>query len=390
MSVDTAPVEQTPETQEDNLRGALEAAFDQHASEPETHPAAPSETPAAPTAPVVTEQPRDEHGRFTARQEGAPPAKPGDHGAAPGGETQPAGGAKPTPPTPPAGPAAPKPAQALAPPAPVVEPPERPPQSWKPTAREHWPQLPSDVRQEVLRREREISATLQESTEDRRLAAQFRETVRPFETLIRAEGSEPLRAVAALMRTAAALRVGSPLEKARQAAAIIQGYGVSLDMLAQLLEGQQPGPEAQQGYDPRIDQLMQRFDRFDQFLAGQQQQQVRSYQDEIEAFGKDKEFFEDIRPYMATAVEIAARHGEKLTLDQAWERALAMRPDIREILQQREAAKKAETTRAATQRSIAATSSIRNNPTQKPPVEPENRSLRDDLEASIESLSGRT
>lgn len=378
MNDETTVVDESPAPEPaDDLRGSLEAAFeraeapgDRDAGEV-SNPAPQGTEPEAGEADATRGPARDEQGRFARK------AGPGDHGAAPAKAGAEAAGAKPA-----TAPAAPP---AVEPQAPAVQ--ERPPQSWKPAAREHWGKLPAEVRQEVMRRDREVATALQESAHARKTAEAFHEAVRPFEAMLRAEGADPIRAVGALLQTAAALRTAPPGARASLVAQIIQTYGVPIDALAQALDGRPVQAHQQQApyQDPRVDELYQRLEAMNRAQVAQVE---RSAATQIERFSADKEFFEDLRPYMADAIEIAAKRGESLTLDDAYARALAMRPDIQKIVAQREAAAAAATAKAATQRARAAASSVRSNAPVPAGASRGGDTLRDDLEAAFAS-SGR-
>jgi hypothetical protein len=109
---------------------------------------------------------------------------------------------------------------------PKAQQPERPPASWKPDAREHWGQLPENVRAEISRRETEVQRTLQETAEARKTAEAVMRTIAPYEAFIKAENSNPLQAIDNLMATAAKLRTGTAPELATMVAGIVQQFGV--------------------------------------------------------------------------------------------------------------------------------------------------------------------
>jgi hypothetical protein len=111
--------------------------------------------------------------------------------------------------------------------APAAPPAFKPPQSWKPTVREHWGALPAEVQAEVDRREREIAKALQESAEASKGAGTWQETVRPYEAQIRAAGGNPQQYVGSLLQTAHALSYGHPQQKASIVAGLAMQFGIS-------------------------------------------------------------------------------------------------------------------------------------------------------------------
>lgn len=238
---------------------------------------------------------------------------------------------------------------------------DRAPQSWRPLARENWGSLPPDVKSEVMRREQEITRTLSETAEARKTAQAFEQAWRPYEQFIRAEGSDPIQAVGHLMQTAAMLRTAPPVQKAQLVASIIHQYGVDVAALDAALAGA-PMPQMPHQApmsDPRVDQL------FSVLSSQVQQKQEREYNqavENVEAFGADKPYFEDVRSVMADLIEVAERNGRTLSLDQAYNQAIRLDPEIAQVIQQREARERAQTAQATTGRARAAASSLRSNP----------------------------
>lgn len=263
------------------------------------------------------------------------------------------------------------------------------PQSWKPGAREAWGQLPAEVRAEVHRREREAHHVMQETTQARQVHDYLGQLQQKYAPALQAEGVDVLTASANLMELSSKLRFGTQPEKAALAAQIIRNYGVDVNALADALDGrpvqqgQQQQPQ-QMMTDPRVDQLLAQLQGLTQSRQEAVQQRAVT---EVETFGGDKEFFEDVREDMADLLEVAARRGIDLSLEQAYERACKMQPDIAKVLEAREAAQRAGTGRRSTQQARLAASSVRGSPGSGPSSQPDN--LRASIEAAIEQVGGR-
>jgi hypothetical protein len=245
------------------------------------------------------------------------------------------------------------------------------------------------VRAEVYRREKETARIVQETAQARQVTDFVGKLQQQFAPALQAEGVDALTAAGNLMNLASRLRFGTRVEKAQLAAQIITNYGVDVDALAMVLDGRQPqqSPQGQQQMmtDPRVDQLLAQ-------LQGLQQQRqeavVQQAVSEVETFGGDKEFFEDVREDMADLLEVASRRGLDLSLEQAYERACQMNPEIAKVLAARADAQRAGTARQSTQRARAAASSVRGTPSQvSTAAQPD--SLRAAIEAAIEESSGR-
>lgn len=279
-------------------------------------------------------------------------------------------------------------ATAATPPTPTV----KAPQSWRPEVREKWAVLPPEVQQEVARREREVATALQETAGARRTAEAFTRLVEPYRALMT---DEPIKVVGGLLQTFAALRTAPPAHKAQLVARLIQDYQIPVDALASALDGQpasqQPGqPPAAPALDPEtlLSQAEQRV--MQRIQAQTQKAMAEKARRETEAFvasGK-AEFFDDVRDLMANALDIAARSGVALTLQEAYDRACVLHPEVSKVLEQRKLSTAATANNAATQRAKAAASSVRSQPAAAPAA-PAPDDIRSQLEASISRLSGR-
>jgi hypothetical protein len=244
----------------------------------------------------------------------------------------------------------------------------RAPQSWRPVAREGFEKLPAATREEIWRLEGERERVVRETAPLRRFSEAWQQTIAPYEQAIRASGVEPLQAVSNVMRTVHALGTQPAPSRARIIHALMQMYGVSTDALADVIDSAGGVPAAsaapqqpQATYDPR----------FDAYLAQQQQReyahevQANAAADaELEEFANDHEFIDDVLSEMADFMNVAAARGVDMDYDMAYTRAITLRPDLLEILQQREAA--AASPAGPTQRALQASSSVRGSPSRRP------------------------
>lgn len=341
------------EPEPSDLRDDVAAAFEEAAA-PEA-PEAPAAEAAPEAAPVEETdeagQPRDPKGRFATKDpEGAAPV-----------------------PAPPAAP--PAPAQAAAP-TPAV----RAPQSWRPEVREKFASLPPEVQAEVARRERDVDLALKESVGARRAIEELQRIVTPFRDVIAAEGSTPAQGFQQYLNTVATLHRGSPAQKADAIAQAVQRYGVDIEALAAALDRQPQGapPAAQPYRDPRVDDLLGRI----QQAESARLEQIRSTEEQaVQDFAAKHEYFEDVRQDMADLMDVAARRGLVLSYEDAYNRAVAARPEIAQLLRQREAVKAARTGAPAIARAKTAASSIKSKPVAAVPTKARDT---DDLRAAIE------
>lgn len=369
------------DTQGLSIRAALEKADETLSSAtPEpvavetTSTAAPAAEPVTTTeTPSAAQRARDEAGRFATRpkettQQPAPAAQTAAQAPTP----------KPT------AEAAPTATQ-----APLHAEVTKAPQSWTPAAREAWASLPPAARDQVIKREREVTVAMQESAEARRFAHQFQERMRPYEAFIRAENSDALTATDNMMRTAVALRTAPPPQKAQVIAQIVKQFlgtdQQAIELLATALEGA-PQPQQQQHQPAPVDIEAVVNRTIQARLQAVHQQKAVG---EVESFGQTHEFFEDVRPDMALFMDAATKAGRPMSLDDAYNHAIALHPEISQVMQQRQAAPNAATAQQAAQRAMAAASSVRSTPASSPTSGAAPKSIRGALEAAFEQHTGR-
>lgn len=376
---------------EDNdLRGDIEAALGaggdddpgHSAPEPggEQQPAPPGpETDSTPAAAKPGEAPvRDSMGRFVPR---AGKVETGQEPA--GAPAAPQAGVDPT--QPPIGQPAPAQAAPQAVPAPT---------GWSVGAREHWAATPPAVQQEVQRREYEMARYVNDTAPARQLGERFFQAVQPFMPTIQAEGVDPLTAVTNLMQVSTRLRMGTPGEKAATIAQIVQAYGVDIQALDSALAGQ-PLPAQAQGVDPNYVQQAVQQALAPLYQAAQQRQyQVAQQADgaartELQAFAADPKnrFFNDLRESMADMIEVAQRQGYDLSLEDAYQRAGLLHPEISKVMMAERQGVNAHQLTQAAQRAKAAAVSVRGAAPVGNPNGAEPSSIRESIEAAIEQHS---
>ena len=235
------------------------------------------------------------------------------------------------------------------------------PQSWGVAEREAWANIPPEIKAQIDKREKEIGHSLTTTGEARRFQDEFNQAVQPFDGFIRAEGATPMQAVGNLLQTAATLQGGSQQQKATRIAELIKHYGIDIGTLDSLLAGEMPQNDPNGQLNQLLDQKMAPINQFMQQQQFSQQQQLNdqqaTVQGELSSFEAQHEFVPDVRMDMADLMEMAGRRGETLTLNQAYERALTMRPDIQQVIEQRKAgAAAAENNRGVRQKQQASVS----------------------------------
>lgn len=266
------------------------------------------------------------------------------------------------------------------------------PQSWSPAAREHWAALPPQAQQEVYRREMEMQRFVNGTHAARQVAERFYRTVQPHMATLQAEGVDAVTAVGNLMQFATRLRMGTPNEKASTIAALVKAYGVDVNALDSALVGQLPkdGPGSQPNVQQAVQQALQPIYQ----MAQQRQQQIQQQatyaaHSEMAAFAQDpkNEFFGDLRGIMADLIEVAERQGYEMSLPEAYQRAALLHPEVSRVIIARQQGANARQLTANAQRARSAAVSVRGSAPVGSPSGAEPSSIRESIEAAIESHS---
>ena len=267
---------------------------------------------------------------------------------------------------------------------------ERPPEGWRPTAREGWAELPAEIRREIHRRELDIATTQQQTAAQRELAERFERVVRPYEPLMAARGvMDPMEGLQGLLKTAAGLQTGSAPQKAQLVGQLIKDYGVDVNALAEVIEGQPPS--AAVSPDPQLDTRLKPIEAFMERIENQIGESERRTMAEaaqsLEAFASDAEFLPDVRQDMADLLQLATDRGRTMSLQEAYDTACRLNPEVRGLMEQRESAQRETAERESTQRKAEmANASPRGR--QPAPTAPsaQNGTLRDDILQAIDRL----
>lgn len=270
--------------------------------------------------------------------------------------------------------------------APVVT--DKAPLSWKPAAKEVWAKLPAEARAEISRREKEMSQYISSNDHHKRFSDQFSQVVKPFQHLIQAQNSTPLQAVHNLMTTAAGLAQGNKTQKAQIVAEIIGNYDVDIQTLDLILSGKggEIKRQPQDDYNPRMMQMLQPLYGFMNEIKQARDGYEKRRQEEADVMVSqfDKPYFEDVREDMADIIEMASRRGVEMSLDQAYEKALSLNPEISAIVAREKQAEEAKAagTRLAKARKVAST--IVGNPSGHPDGRAQPKSRKEQLEQAWE------
>jgi hypothetical protein len=266
----------------------------------------------------------------------------------------------------------------------------KPPQSWGAAEREEWAALPPAVQAQVQKRESEIQGVMQHAAVARNFKTEFDTGMDQYTPLFQAQNVTPMQAVSEVMHTAAGLMSGTVASKAEVAAQLIEQYGIDVQTLDEVLASKITGGNAANEPDSNFkNYLSEQLAPMQQFMQQQQNQvqqtQRNDYaaaQTELGHFLSNNEFAKDLLPDMNDMVALAGQHGTDMSYQQAYDKALLLRPDIQQIIAQRQGGQTAAQNNQAIQLKQGATVSIPR--TGSPLVnDPEPTDMRGYLEAAF-------
>jgi len=273
---------------------------------------------------------------------------------------------------------------------------DRPPASWKGDARSEWNKLPLPVRQEVLRRERDIDGQLRQYAGLKGFSDEYARMIQPYLPRMQNVGVNPIQAAQRLFEADRILSSSSKVDRAQYLAKIIQDYDIDIPTLDSVLSGrvtQQNDPqtvirrEIEQALQP-VFGFMQQQQQQHRSLEQQQQQKADEMVGNM-ATDPNFPYYEDLREDMADMIDLAAARGLALTLPQAYARAAAAHPEIGPLVVGEMHKQQLQRTTQEAQRAKAASVSVGGAPTGTPPNSVDPTDLRATLEHSIAVNSRR-
>ena len=201
--------------------------------------------------------------------------------------------------------------------------------------RENWKNLDSQTKDEFKRYEERISGMAQKYAHDARRAQAMDKVIQPYSQLMQMNGG-PQNILPALLQTGAALQTGNEVERARTVASLISQFQVNPAQVAGFLKGENPEPSQNEQIQQMINkqmapvnQQLQYYQQRDQQMRQQGQEQIKG---KIREFAQANEFYGDLSETMADIMDIAARNGREMGLQEAYDAAAWQHPEIRKVM----------------------------------------------------------
>ncbi len=224
----------------------------------------------------------------------------------------------------------------------VAEEGNKPPVGLSPEAREVWSDVPDAVKSEIAKREKDYANGIKQYAESAKRAQAMDRTLQPYQQLFAMNGGAA-NFMPGLMQTASVLQMGAPAQKAEMVANLIKQFGVDIRTLDNLLVGQAPPKEVQQQSEVQqaVNQAVAPYQQhMQQIQAAQQHQQQAAQQEisnEVQTFASDPshEFYHDVKAEMADILDLASNRGYQMTMQEAYDKACQLNPQISKILMTR-------------------------------------------------------
>ena len=241
-----------------------------------------------------------------------------------------------------------------------AEPPvwRRPPASWRKDFHDVWQKADPKMQEYAWQREEQMRAGVEPLLAKAQFADTMQEAIEPYLPTIQGMGLTPEKAVSALMQADYTLRTAPAQQKMQLFAQLAQSYGINLGAM-----GANPQAAPQNSVDPLVWQLQNELNNVrGEVMGWKQQQEMQQNQQllgEINQFSLKADHFEEARPTMIQLLQ----SGMAETLEQAYDKAIRLNPDLFEQVskaqQAEQAAKQAKEYNRAAKAARAAAVSVR-------------------------------
>jgi hypothetical protein len=201
------------------------------------------------------------------------------------------------------------------------------PASWKGQAKEVWAALPEQARKEVIRREKQINQTLQETATIRQDYQAVQQVAQKYSERLQAWNAHPAQVIDQFMDADQKLSSGPMQSRAAYMAKLISEYGIDIGELDNALSGNTP-PAYQPDIEARVAQLVeQRLAPLTQRFQAEEQREVQQVAQTIQSMENNPDYphFEEVRGEMADLIEINFKRGVSVSLSDAYDRVTGYR-----------------------------------------------------------------
>ena len=227
---------------------------------------------------------------------------------------------------------------------------DEPPSSLPPAAREAWKDAPQAIKDAVAKREKDYEAGIVKYAENAKRAQSMDQVLQPYQQYLATNGGAG-NAIKTLLNTGATLQSGSSQQKAAMVAGIIKNFGIDIQALDSLLVGQAPAEDPNAPINQAVQQAIapyqQQLHQMQQRQQYEQQQMTHGVNSELEQFAATHEFYKDVAADMADIMDMSAKRGLNPSLEEVYNKACTLHPEIGPIIQARTAGRQTQSKRKA-------------------------------------------
>lgn len=241
----------------------------------------------------------------------------------------------------------------------------------KELADKHWATLDPELQDALLQRDSDYDKGIESYRTAAERGQAFDKAVSPYMATINQFGVTPEVAAAELFKTDHTLRYGSEQQKIGSVLQIFRDYGINPQgVFNQLQNG---APQVNPELAPFQQELQALKAQQQRFISEQQAREQQTLSSEIERAKEGKEHWDKVTEDMAALLQA----NRATDLDDAYDKAIWARPDLRASLlqQERDKALTSATTTAQAKRSQAAAVSVKSSSPVSTSSQPDN--LRD-------------
>ena len=210
------------------------------------------------------------------------------------------------------------------------------PKTWKPEEQATWDQIPEQAKAAILRREEDIFKGIEQYKQPAELGNKVNEALKPYAHVLASANVDSVAMLKGLIDGHATLTLGSPMQKAQMFAQLAKDYGVNMSLTG-LVQADPTDPVP----DPEVLRLQEENHRLQlaqQTAQAQRQAEVRERTArQINEFAADPKnpHFDKVADLMVPLLQ-----DPNVTLREAYDKAIWMHPEVRELEMARIAAEK--------------------------------------------------
>lgn len=255
---------------------------------------------------------------------------------------------------------------------------DKPPSSWTPKARERWNEIDPELRQEIIRREEAAVNGVRRLQEQFAPVEKFIQKLNPLMQDLLQNNIPVEEHVTRVLTAERGLRAPDIPSRFQALLSLADQYGIPLRDVVNASVGQQvlapPQTPQQVQLPPEIAQEVAYVRQYREELQNQ------ALDTKINSFASQHEFFDDVRYQMGQLIAT----GVAQSMEDAYEQAVWMVPEVREVLVEREKASRAAQSVASRQ---AAAARVASPGRSSEPHVPMDVSESDDIYATVRGIA---